>query len=68
LPGSPSDYELPFHMPEGTLPGHSGLKQQNRPLRRASPTSKPCSPYESVRDRLGLPLAVGRYSLGFLPL
>ena len=28
LPGSPSDYELPFHMPEDTFPGRSGLEQQ----------------------------------------
>jgi len=67
LPGSPSDYELPFHMPEGTLPGHSGLKQRNRPLQRASPTSELCSPHESVRNRLGLPLTDGRYSPGFFP-
>jgi len=28
LPGSPSDYELPFHMPEDTFPGRPGLEQQ----------------------------------------
>jgi hypothetical protein len=54
-------------MPEDTLPGRPGLKQRNRPLQRASPTSKPYSPYESVRNRLELPLADGRYSPGFFP-
>jgi len=29
LPVSPDDYELPFHAPESTLPGHPGLKPRN---------------------------------------
>lgn len=35
LPSFPDDYELPFHAPEGTLPGHPGLKPRN-PLCSAS--------------------------------
>jgi len=34
LPGSLNDYELPFHQPEGRLPGHSGS-----PAAGSSPTT-----------------------------
>jgi len=46
----------------------SWTQAANRPLQRASPTPKPCSLYESVRGRLGLPLTDGRYSRVSSPL
>jgi len=50
-----------------TLPGHPGPRSTGSPVPQASPTSKPCSSYESVRAELGCPTSTA-VTLGFLPL
>jgi hypothetical protein len=68
LPGSPSDYELPFNMPEGTRPGHSGLKQQTalysalHRLRSLTPLTSPFA------IDLSCPSSTAVTLLGFSPL
>jgi len=59
---------VPFSRAEARFPVPLDLPRHERHVRLASPTSKPCSLYESVRVQLGLPLTDGRYSRVFSPL
>ena len=67
LPGSPSDYELPFHEPKPA--SRSPWTDERGPsVSPASPASKLSSPCESVRVFPGSPRFDGRCSPGFHPL
>jgi hypothetical protein len=68
LPGFSTDYGLPFHAPERTLPGQPGSERRNS-FRFASFTHFEALILLRVRSRrLELPLACGRSSPGFSPL
>jgi hypothetical protein len=57
----------PFPRAEARFPVVPGLAQRTRSVPPASPTSKLCSPCETVPETLGCPAASGRDSRGFCP-
>jgi hypothetical protein len=67
LPGSPTDYELPFHEPKPAswspwVPSHGTVQFRQLHLLRSVPPSS--SPFAAPA---GLPTDTGRCSPGFLP-
>jgi hypothetical protein len=66
-PGSPVAYDLPFGEPEPTSRSVWTSSGGDRPLPRASSTSKPCSSCESVRSGLGCPAPEAAALLEFRP-
>jgi len=64
----PQELWTSFPLAEAWFPVVLDSTRRSHLVPPASPTSKLCSPRETVPPTLGCPAAVGRFSLGVLPL